>query len=61
MRTLLLLVISAVSLSTSAPATAQGVPSKLLRQPQCQESLPASIRYGENRGKWLMNLVSMPL
>lgn len=58
LRTLLLLMISAVSLATSAPAIAQGVPSKLLRQRQCQESLPASIRYSENRGRWLMNLLS---
>jgi hypothetical protein len=55
MRTLLLLVISAVALTSTAPAIAQGVPGKLLRQRQCQESLPASVRYGENRGRWLMN------
>lgn len=55
MRTLPLLMISAVSLATSAPAIAQGVPSRLLRQRQCQESLPASVRYSENRGRWLMN------
>ena len=53
---IVLAVTAAVALATLAPAIAQGVPSKLLRQRQCQESLPASVRYGENRGSWLMNL-----